>query len=146
VDEQLNTALTHVGTVYGLYIGQRQNVVNYYLAGIGLLSVAYAAAIDKGRAPVAVAVCVLGVLASAAAYLQDKRLRTPMDRAEAALRELQALLAGPGGLNVPSLEIQKEIDLSKGAGLSRGVQIRALYGAVALVFVLGAVYAAAWAR
>lgn len=146
MDEQLNTALTHVGTVYGLYIGQRQNVVNYYLAGIGLLSVAYAAAIDKGRAPVAVAVCVLGVLASAAAYLQDKRLRTPMDRAEAALRELQALLAGPGGLNVPSLEIQKEIDLSKGAGLSRGVQIRALYGAVALVFVLGAVYAAAWAR
>jgi hypothetical protein len=142
VDDQLNTALTHVGTVYGLYIGQRQNVVNYYLAGIGLLSVAYAAAIDKGRAPVAVAVCALGVLASAAAYLQDKHLRAPMDRAEAALRELQALLAGPDGLNVRSLEIQKEIDLSKGAGLSRGMQIRALYGAVALVFVLGAVYAA----
>lgn len=132
VDDPLDTALTHVSTVYGLYVTQRQNVVNFYLAGVALLSVAYAAAIDKGQAPVAVAVCALGVLASAAAYLQDMRLRPSMRLAEKALRELQAQLAGKVGLD--SVKIQAAIGGAEEKGLSRGTQIRALYGAVAVVF------------
>jgi hypothetical protein len=124
VDDPLDTALTHVSTVYGLYVTQRRNVVNFYLAGVALLSVAYAAAIDKGQAP---------------AYLQDMRLRPSMRLAEKALRELQAQLAGKVGLD--SVKIQAAIGGAEEKGLSRGTQIRALYGAVAVVFVLGAVYA-----
>jgi hypothetical protein len=139
VDDPLDTALTHVSTVYGLYVTQRQNVVNFYLTGVALLSVAYAAAIDKHRAPVAVAVCALGVLASAAAYLQDMRLRSPMRFAEKALRELQAQLAGK--VRLDSAKIQAAIGGVEEEGLSRGTQIRAIYGAAAVVFVLGAVYA-----
>jgi hypothetical protein len=141
MNDQLDTALTHVSTIYGLYIGQRQNLVSYYLAGIGLLSIAYAAAIDKHRAPVAVAVCALGLLASASAYLQDRRLRTLMKLAEKPLCELQARLADQ--VHSETLKIQEAIDASRGTGPSRGTQIRSLYGAVALVFILGTVYAGA---
>lgn len=140
MNNRLDTALSHVSTIYGLYVGQRQNLVNYYLAGISLLSIAYAAAIDKHRAPVAVAVCALGVLASASSYLQDQRLRTLMDETEKPLLKLQERLAGE--LQLESLKIQKAINDSKEAGPSRGQQIRIVYGAVAVVFLLGAIYAA----
>jgi hypothetical protein len=141
MNDQLNTALTHVSTIYGLYIGQRQNLVSYYLAGVGLLSIAYAAAIDKHRAPVAVAVCALGLLASASAYLQDSRLGVLMKAAEMPLRELQTRLADE--VHSEAVRIQEAIDGAPQTGPSRGTQIRLLYGAVALVFILGAVYAGA---
>jgi hypothetical protein len=137
VDDHLDTALTHVSTIYSLYVTQRQNVVNFYLAGIALLSVAYAAAIDKGRAPVAVAVCALAVLASEVACRHHQHHRGLMRIAEKTLCELQEQLARElPTLN--SLEIQKAI---QAAGLSRGERLSAVYRAVALVFVLGAIYA-----
>ena len=145
VDDLLDTALTHVSTIYGLYVTQRQNVVNYYLAGIALLSVAYAAAIDKRHAPVAVAVCALGVLASAAARLHHQRHRALEGIAEQALGELQAQLAkrireSPDTVHLESLEIQAAIGRSRAS--SRGEGLGAVYVVVAVVFVLGAIYAA----
>lgn len=141
VDDRLDTALTHVSTIYGLYVTQRQNVVNFYLAGIALLSVAYATAIDKGRAPVAVAVCALAVLASAVAYLHHRRHRDMMRIAEKALCKLQAQLATE--LHVESLKIQEAIQCCvERRRWPRREQLVAVYCAVALVFVLGAIYAA----
>ena len=106
-DQELDTALTHVSTMYGLYVTQRQNVVNFYVAGIALLSVAYAAALDKGGAPVAVAVCALGVLVSVGAFLQDMHLIKPMAAGEDALRDLQGKLGEKLGLG--SFKIQEAI-------------------------------------
>jgi hypothetical protein len=145
VNDPLDTALTHVSTIYGLYATQQQNVVNFYLAGIALLSVAYAAVIDKHHAPVAVAVCALGVIASVVAYTHDQRHRTLMRIAEKALGELQAQLAtgineAPHTACVESLQIQRAADCHK--GLRRGEGLVVVYGVVAVVFVLGAIYAA----
>lgn len=141
MNDPLDTALTHVSTIYGLYATQQQNVVNFYLAGIALLSVAYAAVIDKHHAPVAVAVCGLGVVASVVACKHDGRHRILMGIAEKALGELQAQLAtaineAPHTACVKSLQIQHAADCHRGKGL------RVVYGVVAVVFVLGAIYAA----
>jgi hypothetical protein len=149
--DQLDTALTHVSTLYGLYISQRQNVVNYYLAAVALLSVAYVAALDKGRTPIVVAVCLLGMVASAGAFLHDKQLRIPMRLAENALRDLQEKLAEPP-LDLSSLTIQSKIDSpkenihpeiknTKPLWQSRGGMIRAVYGLVGALFLTGAFYA-----
>ena len=140
MDDHLDTAVTHISTLYELYITQRQNVVNFYLAAIALLSVAYVAALDKRHAPVVWAVCALGVFASAAAFFQDLRLRTPMERAEAALKDLQKLLAGPP-LRLPSVEVQPAIQSKRRPWLSGGDQIRSVYLLVGVLFILGAIYA-----
>jgi hypothetical protein len=149
VNDPLDTALTHVSTIYGLYATQQQNVVNFYLAGIALLSVAYAAVIDKHHAPVAVAVCGLGVVASVVAFLHDRRHRALMGLAEKALGVLQAQLAtqlatgineAPDTACVESLRIQRAADCHR--GFWRGEGLGVVYGVVAVVFVLGAIYAA----
>ena len=106
---------------------------------------AYAAVIDKHRAPVAVAVCGLGLVASVVAYIHDRRHRTLMGIAEKALGELQAQLAtgineAPHTACVESLQIQGAADCHR--GLWRGEGLGVVYGVVAVVFVLGAIYAA----
>jgi hypothetical protein len=83
-----------------------------------LLSVAYVAPLDKGRALVVAAVCALAVLASVAAYFQDKNLRGPMELAEKALCGLQEKLAGPQ-FDLHAVKIQSAIEASKGSGECR---------------------------
>jgi len=128
----LITALNHVSRICGFYIMQQQNLVNYYPAGVGLLSVACAVTIDKHRAPVAMAVCVLGALASVGAYLQDNRLGTLMKIAEKPLSKLQVRLAVK--LPCESLKIQEEADSYHWHGPS-GEDRSGRYIAVALVFI-----------
>lgn len=139
--DRLNTALEHVTTIYTLYITQRQNLVNYYSAGIAFLFVAYATAIDKHRLAAAV-ICVLGVMASGAAYLNDKRLTRLMATAEDPLEKLQEHLANElkkQDREVDSLKIQKRV---RHVPLwRRGVVVRAIYGAFAITFILGILYA-----
>ena len=45
--DRFETVLDLVTTIYGRYIGQRQNLVNYYLAGVAFRSVAYVAALGN---------------------------------------------------------------------------------------------------
>jgi hypothetical protein len=140
--DRLNTALEHVTKIYALYITQRQNLVNYYAVGMGVLFVAYAHAFDKSRLASAV-VCVLGVIASGAAYLNDKRLTELMAAAEDPLEKLQEHLANElkeQEREVDSLKIQKRV---KHVPLwRRGIVVRATYGAFAITFILGILYAA----
>lgn len=135
--DRLNTALEHVTTIYALYIKQRQNLVNYYVAGMGVLFLAYATAFDKSTLAAAV-VCVLGVMASGAAYLNDKRLTELMATAEDPLEKLQEHLANKlkeQDCEVDSLKIQKRV---RHVPLwRRGVVVRATYSAFAITFILG---------
>jgi hypothetical protein len=139
--DRLNTALEHVMAIYTLYITQRQNLVNYYAAGMALLFTAYATAIDKSRL-VAAVICALGVMASGAAYLNDKRLTELMATAEDPLEKLQEHLANKlkeQDCEVDSLKIQKRV--RRVPLWRRGVVVRATYGAFAITFILGILYA-----
>ena len=82
--DRLEPALVHASTVYGLFVTQRQNLVSFYLVALGFLSAAYVAALRDRLRAAAVAVCALGAAASAAAILQDRRLRQLMRAAEEA--------------------------------------------------------------
>jgi hypothetical protein len=145
--DRLEPALVHASTVYGLFVTQRQNLVSFYLVALGFLSAAYVAALRDRLRAAAVAVCALGAAASAAAILQDRRLRQLMRAAEEALRQLQRRLAAEAG--VPALEILARADAAAPdqapapRRLTRGQVVRVLYGAVGLLFCAGAVYAAA---
>jgi hypothetical protein len=63
-----------------------------------------------------------------------------MERAEAALKDLQKLLAGPP-LRLPSVEVQSAIQSERRPWLSGGDQIRSVYLLVGVLFILGAIYA-----
>ena len=169
--DHFEVALNHVTTIYGQYIGQRQNLVNYYLAGIALISVAYAAALDKHR-PVAVAVAILGAIASVVAVVQDGELKIYMETAEDALAYLQEFLVKERPdekldrkvavtprkpeEKLEILRIQKLVEKRKslrstreklipsGKSFSRGTTIRVIYLCIAIAFTVGAVYAIPW--
>ena len=145
VPDQLGPALSHITSLYGQYITQRQNVVNYYLAGIGLLAVAFSGALDKGQRHVAIAVCALGVVASFGAYFQDKRRKAVMELAEAAHEDLQEVLAAQirvGGPAMDSLRLQRHVKERRPDKFKRrGPIIRVIYLVVGALFLLGAVLA-----
>ena len=136
--DRFEAALTHVSTIYGLYVTQRQNLANFFLVGVAFLTAAYGVALKDHR-PVAMAVCVVGVLASFGVFLQDRRLKKMMELAELPLCELQGLLAEQ--LAVESVRIQKAVHESASRWATRGNVARATYLTVAIAFGLGICYA-----
>jgi hypothetical protein len=145
VPDRLAPALSHITSLYGQYITQRQNVVNYYLVGVGLLAVAFSGALDKGQRAVAIAVCVLGVVASVGAYFQDQRLlKAIMELAEAAIEDLQDVLAAQirVGPAMDSLRLQRHVKRRRPDKFKRrGPIIRVIYLVVGALFLIGAVLA-----
>ena len=145
IPDRLDSALTHVTALYGQYITQRQNLVSYFLVGVGLLSVGYSGSVGKEQWPVSIAVCVVGTMASVGACFQDERLKDVMEITENALQDLQNLLSMQVffGTDLGSLRIQERIKGRAPAGgfRRRGPIIRTIYLTIGIMFVLGVVFA-----
>lgn len=88
---------------FALHAGQRMQLVNFWLVAIAFLGAAFVQARAGNLRPIAVGVCVAGVVACTGFAMLDARTRRLVQVAEFALRRLEETRAAAGDNTFPTL-------------------------------------------
>ncbi len=136
VVDPLTTALNHVTTLYQAFIGQRQNLANYYMVANAFLAAAYVGAYGTKHAALTGGVALAGLAAAVGAIALDRRCNFLIRVTEKPMKELQGRLAED--LRVSTLRIQETIDTRLA---SRGRTVMAMYGTAGAAFLAAGIYA-----
>jgi hypothetical protein len=136
VVDPLTTALNHATTLHQAFIGQRQNLANYYMVANAFLAAAYVGAYGTKHAALTVGVALTGIVAAIGAVLLDRRSNVLIRATEIPIKELQGRLAED--LGVTALRIQETIDALLA---TRGRTVQTTYAAAGAAFLAAGVYA-----
>jgi hypothetical protein len=136
------TALEHTWEWFSLHATQRLQSVNFFLIAMAFLSAAFVTAAKEKMYVVAGGVAILATSVSYFFYRLERRIRSLVKAAEAAMLPLEDKLAN--ALNVDALRIVSLVEDGRIGEWKYSKVFRYLYLASGIAFVLGLLYVS-WA-
>jgi len=132
-------ALDHAWDWFALHARQRMQCVNFFLVAIAFLATAYATALTRELAGLAIGISLLGAWISFWFHRLDQRTRELVEAGQNALKPLQQRLAEAA--NTEQLEILKHVDPPGQKWTSYGEVLCMLHWTTCFAFLVGACYA-----
>lgn len=135
----LTHALDHAWEWFSLHAKQRMDLINFFLVATAFLAAGYASGLQAKVPIVSAAVCVLGVVITICFQRVEQRTRELIRLGEAALHEIEAMMAEQLGLTC--ITLVQRADKKSNRFTSYGVALRVLHVATLFFFLLGFAYA-----
>lgn len=132
-------ALEHTWQWFSLHATQRMQAVNFFFVAVAFLSAGYVTALEIPNKHIAAGVAIFGLAISLCFSRLELRVRELIHAGEAAMKPLQAKLAGAAGL--PEIQILQNVENGKTCFTKYSHVIGALHLSSIVVFILGALYA-----
>jgi len=156
-DERVKLQFEYAWRWFDSHAKQRMMMFYYYLVMVGILANAWVLSYDKGYSAIAVAISLMGVLASVGAVCFDKRNRQMSKTAEDILESLEtveiyaATTDGEGSNQMGPLSTDRRLGMREGQKrtlrkelLKHKFWIRLIEGSFALAFLLAIALALCW--
>lgn len=132
-------ALEHTWQWFALHAGQRMQGINFFLVAVAFLIAAFVTAVHNHDRSITIVIGIFGAFMAGCFSLLELRIRELIKAGEAAMKPLQARLAGTCAIS--ELEILQRIENPQIYLSKYSIVIRLLQGGAGFIFILAAIYA-----